>query len=480
MAEASKTALRPLCVDLDGTLVKTDTFAQALLLLIRTRPAALFSIPRWASGGLAAFKRRIAQEIQLDPSALPYHPGLLRFLKSEHGQGRTLILATASDALTAKAVAAHLGIFSDVLASDGTVNLKSTRKRDALVARFGEKGFDYAGNATDDLAVWESAAGILAVNPCRPVQRALKNRPVQIFEDRPAKWKVWLKALRVHQWLKNVLVFLPMLLAHELTTPALYVKAALAFFAFSFLASAIYVVNDLMDLHADQHHPRKQRRPFAAGNLSFFSAAAAVPALILLALLIARLLPAGFTGILFLYLLITTLYSWRLKQLVLMDVLTLAGLYTIRILAGTAAYGVATSGWLIGFSVAIFLSLALVKRYAELREALSAHPDAIGARGRGYRAVHLPWLVRSGIACGILSAVVLALYITSPKVLEFYNRPAALWLLCPLLLYWIIRIWRRAVSGTLSDDPLDFAARDPQTWIIGALSAAVLILGSIL
>jgi 4-hydroxybenzoate polyprenyltransferase/phosphoserine phosphatase len=480
MSDSSITAPRPLCVDLDGTLVKTDTFAQALLLLIRTRPAALLSIPDWAANGLAAFKQRVAQEIQLDPSALPYHSGLLTFLKGERAKGRELILVTASNILPARAVAEHLGIFSDVMASDGMINLKAARKRDALIARFGEKGFDYAGNATDDLAVWESAAGIIAVNPCGPVRCALKNSSARIFEDRPPKLNVWLKALRVHQWIKNILIFLPMLLAHELTTPVLYVKAVLAFFAFSFLASAIYVVNDLMDLHADQHHPRKKNRPFAAGNLSLVAAVIAVPVLILLSLLTARLLPNGFTGILFVYLLITTLYSWRFKQLVLFDVLTLAGLYTIRILAGTAAYGVATSGWLIGFSIAIFLSLALVKRYAELREALAAHPDAIGARGRGYRAVHLPWLVRSGIVCGILSAAVLAFYITSPKVLEFYNRPAALWLLCPLLLYWIVRIWRRAISGRLSDDPLDFAARDPQTWIIGALSAVILILGSIL
>ncbi len=480
MAEASTTAPRPLCVDLDGTLVKTDTFAQALLLLIRTRPAALFSIPGWAAGGLAAFKRRIAQEIQLDPAALPYHSELLAFLKSEKAKGCELLLVTASDAIPARAVAAHLGLFSDVMASDGVINLKAARKRDALVARFGNKGFDYAGNATDDLAVWEAAAGIIAVNPCAPVRRALKNRSAQIFENRPSRLKVWLKALRVQQWAKNILVFLPMLLAHELTTPALYVKAVLAFFAFSFAASAIYVINDLMDLHADQHHPRKQRRPFAAGNLSLLAAAAAVPVLILLSLATAQLLPMEFTGILFVYLLITTLYSWRLKQLALLDVLTLAGLYTVRILAGTAAYGVATSGWLLGFSAAIFLSLALVKRYAELREALAGPPGKIGARGRGYNARHLPWLVRAGTASGLFSVVILALYITSPKVLEFYNRPAALWLLCPLLFYWIARVWRLAVRGELSDDPLDFAARDRQTWIIGALSAIVLLLGSIL
>ena len=480
MADSSKTALRPLCVDLDGTLVKTDTFAQALLLLVRTRPSTLLSIPQWASKGLAFFKRCVAQEIQLDPAALPYHAELLAFLKSERAKGRELFLVTASDERPARAVAAHLGIFSDVMASDGAINLKAARKRVALIARFGEKNFDYAGNATDDLAVWQAAAGIVAVNPCAAVRRALKNQSVQIFEDRPPKWKSWLKALRVHQWMKNVLVFLPMLLAHELANPALYLKAVLAFFAFSFAASAIYVINDLMDLHADQHHPRKQRRPFAAGNLSLMAAAGAVPVLILLSLTTAQLLPVEFTGILFVYLLVTTLYSWRLKQLALLDVLTLAGLYTIRILAGTAAYDVATSGWLLGFSAAIFLSLALVKRYAELREALAGHPEKIGARGRGYHARHLPWLARFGIASGILSAIVLALYITSPKVLEFYNRPAALWLLCPLVLYWIGRIWRLAASGKLSDDPLEFSARDPQTWLIGALSAAILILGTIL
>lgn len=480
MDESLTTSPRPLCVDLDGTLVKTDTFAQALLLLIRTRPAAILSIPRWAAGGLAAFKRRIAQEIQLDPAALPYHADLLAFLKSEKQKGRTLILATASDALPARAVAAHLGIFSEVIASDGITNFKSVRKRDALVTRFGAKGFDYAGNATDDLAVWESAAAVFAVNPCDPVRHALKNRPARFFEDRPPKWKAWLKALRVQQWIKNILIFLPMLLAHELTSPGLYLQAAVAFFSFSFAASAIYVINDLMDLHADQHHPRKQRRPFAAGNLSLLAAASAAPALVFLSLGLAQFLPVEFTGILFFYLLLTTLYSWRLKQLVLLDVLTLAALYTIRILAGTAAYSVSTSGWLIAFSISIFLSLALVKRYAELREALEVHPEKIGARGRGYHAIHLPWLARLGIAAGILSVVVLALYITSPKVLEFYRQPVALWILCPLVLYWILRIWRLAVRGTLSDDPLEFAARDPQTWLLGAISATVLILGTVL
>jgi 4-hydroxybenzoate polyprenyltransferase len=480
MSETSTTVRKPLCVDLDGTLVKTDTFAQALLLLIRTRPAALFSIPGWAADGLAAFKRCVAQEIQLDPAALPYHAELLAFLKSEHAKGRELFLVTASDEAPARAVAAHVGLFSDVMASDGVINLKATRKRDALVARFGEKGFDYAGNSTDDLAVWEVAAEIIVVNPCTPVRRALKNSSALIFEDRPAKLKTWLKALRVHQWTKNVLVFLPMLLAHELTTPALYVKAVLAFFAFSFAASAIYVFNDLFDLHADQHHPRKKNRPFAAGNLSLMAAAVAAPVLVLAALGTAQLLPAAFTGVLLIYLVITTLYSWRLKQLALLDVMTLAGLYAIRIFAGTAAYGVETSTWLIALSIFLFFSLAMVKRYAELREASQGHSGAVRVRGRGYCEADLPLLAGFGAGSGCISVLVLALYINSDKVVQFYRHPALLWLLCPLLLYWIARVWLLASRGELSDDPLDFAARDPQTWIIGALSAVVLILGTVL
>lgn len=480
MAETSTTVLRPLCVDLDGTLVKTDTFAQALLLLVRTRPAVLASLPRWTSGGLAAFKRRVAQEVQLDPAALPFHFELLTFLKSEREKGRELILVTASDMLPARAIAAHLGLFSDVMASDGTTNLKAARKRDALIARFGEKNFDYIGNATDDLPVWEASREIIAVNPCCSVRRALKNRPARIFEDRPARLKTWVKALRVHQWIKNGLVFLPMLLAHELTTPELYVKAVLAFFAFSFAASAIYVFNDLFDLHADQHHPRKKNRPFAAGNLSLLAAAIAAPVLVLAALSTAQLLPPAFTGVLLLYLVITTLYSWRLKQLALLDVMTLAGLYAIRIFAGTAAYGVETSTWLIALSIFLFFSLAMVKRYAELREASQEHSGAVRVRGRGYCEADLPLLAGFGAGSGCISVLVLALYINSEKVVQFYNHPAALWLLCPLLLYWIARVWLLASRGELSDDPLDFAVRDPQTWLIGALSAVILILGSIL
>ena len=470
---------RPLCVDLDGTLVKTDTFVQALFLLIRTRPAAVFSIPRWASKGLAAFKECVAKEVALDPAALPYHSKLLPFLEAERRSGRVLVLTTASDGSVARRIAEYLGFFSEVIASDGFVNLKATRKRDALVARFGEHGFDYAGNSSDDLIVWDAAAEIISVNPCGSVRRALHGKDVTVFEDRPVSWRGWFKALRVHQWIKNVLVFLPMLLAHELGSSVIYGKAVVAFFAFSCAASAIYLFNDLFDLHADQHHPRKQKRALAAGDVDLLAGAVASPFLVSIALGLASFLSISYVVVLLIYLFLTTLYSWQLKQMVLIDVITLSAFYAIRIFAGTAAYGVETSPWLIAFSIAIFLSLGVVKRYAELREAVRENPEKLRARGRGYHARHLPWLMGLGVGSGILSAVVLMLYIHSDKVVQFYKTPSILWLLCPLVLYWIGRIWWLASSGKLSDDPLDFAARDPQTWLIAILSVCVLIAGAL-
>lgn len=479
MDDAPKTEMRPLCVDLDGTLVKTDTFAQALLLLVRKRPSLLFSLPRWALGGLAAVKRKVAQQIQLDPAALPYHPGLLTFLNSEKEKGRTLILVTASDEIPAGAVATHLRLFSDVMASDGQSNLKAERKRDALVARFGVKGFDYAGNAKDDLPVWEAADGMIAVNPSASARRALKGRSsTRIFEERPLRIKSWVRALRLHQWTKNILVFLPMMLAHQWNDSALLANGIIAFLAFSLAASTIYLCNDLLDLHADQHHPRKKGRPFAAGNLSLLSAAVALPLLLVSAVLLSLQLPATFAGVLVLYLVMNVLYSCWLKQTALLDVLTLAGFYALRIFAGTAAYGVPSSEWLIAFSLFIFFSLALVKRYSELREAAETTPNVLKVRGRGYRAADMPLVGSFGVASGCLAVLVLALYINSAKVTEFYHSPAMLWMLCPLMFYWIARLWLLAGRGELSDDPLSFAVRDPHTWLIGILSATVLVLGS--
>lgn len=479
MVDSPTEPSKPLCVDLDGTLVKTDTFAQALLLLIRRRPLVLWTLLRRFSGGLAPLKRFVAQQVQLDPEALPYHTGLWTFLTSEHAKGRELILVTASDEQSARTVAAHCGLFSGCLASDGTTNLKAAAKRDALVERFGQKGFDYIGNSGDDRPVWDAAGRVIAANPNRSVQSYLRMKKARVFEDRPPRVQSWLRALRIQQWMKNALVFLPMLLAHRLTDPALYFRAAAAFFAFSFAASAVYFINDLFDLHADQHHPRKKNRPFAAGNLRLDFSLAVAPLLLLAAFGVAALLPAVFSGVLLLYLLMTTLYSWRLKQIALLDVLVLAGFYTLRILAGTAATGVTTSPWLLALSLFLFISLALAKRYAELQETAVEEAEIVRRRGRGYRKADLPLLAAFGAGGGITSVLVLALYINSDKVMQFYPRPAALWVLCPLLLYWIARIWLLAGRGELSDDPLDFAARDPQTWAVGAVAAMILVLGAL-
>jgi len=470
---------KPLCVDLDGTLIKNDTFLQALFQLFRTRPLLLFKLPALTRGGLAAFKRRIAQEIRLDPVVLPYHEELLAFLRAEKANGRELVLATASDALPAGIIAAHTGLFSDVIASDGETNVKRDRKRERLIARYGEKGFAYAGNSLDDLAVWEAADEIIAVNPSVAVRRKLKGRPARFFEDRPSLLNSWVHEMRISQWMKNILIFLPMFLAHRVTEWPLYAAAVVAFLSFSFGASAIYVLNDLLDLHADQHHPRKRRRPFAAGNVNPAYGVFVLPLLLAASLWLASILSAAFLCVLLFYFLTTTLYSWWFKQHALLDVLILAGLYAIRILAGAAATGVEASTWLIAFSIFLFFSLAMVKRYSEFRELTGEAPEAGRERGRGYRVEDLPLLAVFGSISGFMSVLVLALYINSSKVMQFYPNPGALWLLCPLLLYWISRIWLLAYRGELSDDPLDFAAKDPRTWGMAALAGLILLLGSL-
>lgn len=474
-----KETAKPLCVDLDGTLVKSDTLAESLLMQVRARPLSLFTLPFEAARGLAALKARLARAFPIDPKSLPYHPDLMRRLCTERDKGRDLILVTASDCETARSIAAQSGIFSDVIASDGTTNLKGSRKRDALVARFGEKGFDYAGNSPDDIPVWEAADRIIAVNPSSRLMRVPLLKHAVIIDDRPAVFPRWIRAIRAAQWLKNLLIFLPMLLAHEVCSPLLFLKAMTAFAAFSLAASAVYLCNDLLDLPSDRRHPRKCHRPVAAGHVDLLTAARTVPLLALASLALALLLPRAFIAVLILYLLITALYSWRLKQWPLLDVITLAGLYALRILAGTAAYGVESSPWLIAFSIFVFFSLALVKRFAELMECAEADLANLSGRGRGYRTEDLPLLRAFGAASGCTAVLVLALYINSDKVLEFYPRPHILWILCPLFLYWITRIWVLAGRGELHDDPLAFAVRDRATWLIGALSAATLLLAAL-
>jgi 4-hydroxybenzoate polyprenyltransferase/phosphoserine phosphatase len=470
---------RPLCVDLDGTLVKSDTLVDSLLLLIRTYPLRSMQAFVRVKDGKAAFKAWVTAQVTLDVSHLPYNRKLLEYLAQQRGEGRKLYLTTGADATLAQRVADHLKLFDRVLASDGATNLTGNRKLDSLKSTFAGQGFDYIGNATPDLPLLEQAGEPMVANPHLSLRTLLKKRGIQVrrnFEDRSAPTKAFLKAIRLHQWAKNILIFVPLLLAHALKLP-LILNALVAFTCFSLCASATYIVNDLLDVEADRRHPKKRHRPFAAGDLSVSTGIAIVVLFLLLAFGGAAFLPGSFAGWLALYLVTTLAYSLHLKRVVLLDVIILSGLYTLRMLAGGAATKVPLSPWLAAFSVFLFLSLAMVKRFSELQN-IRARGNTL-SNGRGYLLVDIEQLRAFGTASAYASVVVFALYINAGDTAGLYRHPRRMWTMTPLLILWLSRVWLLASRGELDEDPVIFAVTDRMSLLIGAAIALIAILATV-
>lgn len=457
-----------LCVDLDGTLLDSDILYESLLALLARQPLYLFLLPLWLMQGKAALKRQIAARVTLAPEHLPYNPQVLELLRNTTQRPR--VLCTASDALLVAPIAAHLGLFERVMASDGEHNLSGTGKAKALVNAFGERGFDYVGNGKVDLAVWRQAAGAWVVNnDDRLARAAAEHTPVHAHWPAPPRAGAWFKALRLHQWLKNLLVFVPLLTAHRFLDPEAVSQSLLAFAGFSLCASGVYVLNDLFDLSADRQHQRKRHRPFAAGRLPLLHGLLVAPLLTLGGLLVALACSPVFAGVLLIYYAATLAYSLRLKRVVMLDVVLLAGLYTVRIIGGTVAIDAELSFWLLAFSMFIFLSLALLKRYTELHAMLARGRTT--ASGRGYGVDDLPLLQSLGAAAGYIAVMVMALYINSPESIELYRNPKLLWFVCPVLLYWVSRAWVIAHRGDMHDDPIVFAATDRPSQVVALLCA---------
>ncbi|MDR5780155.1 UbiA family prenyltransferase [Caballeronia sp. LZ065] len=462
---------KPIVVDLDGTLIRSDILVESGFAFLRSFPQKFFRPLQWlASGGKPALKARLAEHVSIDVTTLPYNLQVINWLTEMRAAGRELVLATASHESFAKRIAEHLGLFVRVFASDERVNLSSHRKRERLVAEYGEKGFDYVGNSHDDIAVWQSADRAYVVNPHAGVMRAA-NRGAnveQVFENRPPQLKVWAKALRVHQWLKNLLIFVPLLAGHHLGNLPLLGQAVLAFVAFGLCASSVYLLNDLLDLEDDRHHPVKRRRPLAAGTLPLLWGLALCPVLLALAFgIAAAFLPWRFSAVLLGYYVLTLAYSLVLKRRVMIDVVTLAALYTTRIIAGAAAISVHLTFWLLAFSMFFFLSLAFVKRYAELHAMVQAGREK--TRGRGYLSDDLSMVSSLGTASGYISVLVLAMYIQDGGTTMLYRHPQYIWLACPVMLYWISRTWIITHRGGMNDDPIVFAARDRMSLLVVAL-----------
>lgn len=467
----------PLVIDLDGTLLRSDLLIETALAFLRVHPLGIFRLARWWLQGKARLKHELAQATEIDVTVLPYHAGVLELIQQARERGRVIVLATASTQRLAQRVAAHVRLFDEVIASSATQNLTALIKRDALIARFGLQGFDYAGNARADLPVWRAARqAYLVAAPSAVVRQARKNGNVTAVLAAPidtpgATWRTWRKALRLHQWLKNLLLFAPVLAAHRADEWPLLSAALLAFCAFGLCASSVYILNDLLDLSHDRRHPQKRHRPFASGCLSLQSGLRVFPLLLIAAFSLAlSLLPLSFTAGLAGYYALTLAYSLWLKRRMVIDVMALAALYTLRIINGAVALDIALSFWLLLFSMFIFLSLALVKRFAELFQ-LRAGGDTDLARGRGYSADDLPMVAALGAAAGYLAVMVLALYINDAHTLLLYRQPQIIWLACPLLLTWISRVWMLAQRGAMDEDPLIFAVRDRVSLGIAALLA---------
>jgi 4-hydroxybenzoate polyprenyltransferase/phosphoserine phosphatase len=468
----------PLVVDLDGTLLRSDLLVESALGFARLHLTQTYRLPGWLLQGKARLKAKLAHATMVDVASLPYNEEVLRFLRTAQDAGQPLILATATHRHLAEQVANHLGCFDRVLATEDTVNLAGPAKRDALVREFGVGGFDYVGDSAADLAVWASARRGWTVNASAAVERAARALPghagaIPTPRSKPADW---LRALRLHQWLKNLLVFVPLLGAHQLGNLPLLVQSAVAFLAFGLCASSVYLLNDLLDLPDDRRHARKRHRPFAAGRIPIAAGVVAKPLLLVAAFgLSATLLAPAATAVLGFYYLVTLAYSLSLKRRMAIDVIALAGLYTLRIVMGAVATGLTLSFWLMAFSMFIFLSLALVKRYAELFHARQTGKSS-RTPGRGYFPEDLAMIAPLGAASGYLAVLVMALYINDAHTLDLYRRPEVIWLACPLVLSWITRVWMLTHRGEMHEDPLVFATKDWKSLTTGVLFAATLIL----
>lgn len=472
----------PLIVDLDGSLLRGDSLHEGVAASL-SRPGVLLGAARaLATNGRAALKRYLADRADVDADLLPVNRAVLDFVRAEHESGRKIYLATGADSSLASAIARRFPEFDGSFGSDGTTNLTSENKLELLVAQFGAKGFDYVGNSTKDIAVWREANRAYLVAPGGSGSavprwaRGIEFAGV-LHEEGKSAWRVWLKELRVHQSLKNLLLFLPLLAAHDFGNARSVLLLIAGFIAFTFMASSVYLLNDLLDLRSDRMHARKSQRPLAAGLILPLHALGVSALLAVVALAAALAIGIPFFVVLVGYAVLTCLYSFWLKRVTLVDVVVLAMLYMVRILAGAVISGISLSFWFTGVALFLFVSLALVKRYTELSRPVA--PDAHHALpGRGYVRSDAAVVLPLGIGAGMAVLLLMAIYLQSDAVARLYPSGVFLWLVIPAMFYWIANIWIQAGRGAMHDDPIIFALRNPASLIAAAIIALLFLAAS--
>nr|WP_282563255.1 UbiA family prenyltransferase [Gymnodinialimonas phycosphaerae] len=465
-----------LVVDLDGTLLRSDMLYECLWSAMGRDGWATLKAAARLREGRAAVKRALVDLSEVEVATLPYDADVVARIRTWRAGGGRCILATASDQALADKVAQHLGLFDEVYGSDGSRNLKGADKA-AFLRDHLPGGFTYMGDSAADLPVWEQADAAISVGASPKVVAALdaSQTPAEHLPKAPP-YRALVRAIRPQQWLKNLLVAIPLIADPGHGFEALLPIIA-AFVALSFAASAGYLINDLLDLNDDRSHPRKCTRPFAAGTLSPQLGTLAIPVLLVLSALISLLVSPALTGVVAVYFGATVAYSVKLKQHTLLDICVLAFLFTLRIIAGGVAITSGLSVWILAFSMFIFFALAAVKRLAELTDRETAGRQA---SRRGYVAEDRRIISQMAITSGYLAVLVLALYVDEPMTQSKFATPWLLWGVCPLLLFWISRMVLVADRGEMHDDPMIFAVTNSTSRLVivfcGLIVAAAMFL----
>lgn len=466
----------PLCVDLDGTLIYSDTLAELFLRMIKKRPCYLIFLPFWLLRGRAFLKIKMEEICGKYVKHIPFNDSFLKYLNSKKAEGHKLYLATACPKNLAKKLVESLNLFEEVWGSSSEINLKSAKKAELLLEKFGENNFIYAGNDAPDLEVWRHAQSLVLVNVKKSLERkaAMENptKNILVFSEKKSAFKAFFRATRIHQWAKNILIFVPLFLSHSYFKIDKIGEALLAFLAFGLCASASYIFNDIMDVENDRLHASKRRRPIAAGHFSIASALIIAFSFMAISVLISAVLSVNTLLVLLLYTALTLSYSFYFKRIVLLDIIILSSLYMIRIYYGSTAISVATSFWLMSFSIFIFFSLGFMKRYIELQKMENTNEKI---KGRGYVYSDAQIIAPVGIASGILSLVFYVIYVDK-VAFQLYERPSFLMFGAIIFLYFIVKTWIMAARKLVHDDPIVYAIKTKENYAILILFIFIFII----
>lgn len=464
----------PLCVDLDGTLIKADMMFDSVALLIKKNPFYLFIIPFWLSRGKLFLKEQLIKNVHQDIDNVPINQDVVDYLIDEKKNGRNIILVTATMQNYADEFKEKFDFFDEAVGSKGGINLVGIQKAEYLKNRFGDRGFDYIGDSSKDLYVWKFAANALIVGNNQEIIDKAKqiSNVIKIWEDdNESKISIIYRQLRVYQWVKNLLIFLPALLAHNLELST-YFNLILSFFSFSFVASSIYIFNDLMDLNSDRNHEIKKNRPIAAGKFKISDAFIYSFFLMIVGILISAFVNSSFMIVLIIYIISTFAYSIYLKKIYIIDIITLAVLYTLRLIAGSATSGEIISEWFAAYSLFFFFSMGALKRFTELKNSKKEKLS-----GRGYLSDDIDLIKSMGISSSLISVLVMVLYINSSTISQLYPNPKFLYLIIPILLHWVLRVWILADRSLMNEDPIVFGIKDKSSYISAILIFVILLLG---